>query len=74
MKLEYVLNYKEKTIDDVLGYVKPTLEQVLGLEPMPISRNMTPPPPEPKPEEEKKPTIMDRLKGVKDKILNKKDL
>lgn len=74
MKLEDVLNYKEKTIDDVLGYVKPTLEQVMGLEPMPVSRNMTPPEPEPKPVDTK-PTIMDRIKGVKDKILgNKKDL
>lgn len=73
MKLEEVLQYKEKTIDDVLGYVKPTLEQVMGLEPMPISQNMTPPPPDPVPEDTK-PTIMDRLKGVKDKILNKKDL
>ena len=74
MKLEEVLNYKKKTIDDVLGYVKPTLEQVLGLDKMPVSHNMTPPPPDPIPEDTK-PTIMDRLRGVKDKILgNKKDL
>lgn len=70
MRLEQLLNYKPKTIESVLGVTRPTLEQVLGLEPMPTSQNIAPP--EPEITEPKKPTIMDRLRGVKDKISGKK--
>ena len=68
-KLEQVLGYKEKTIVDVLGVPRPTIEQVLGLEPV-MSHNITPPEPEPI---VSKPTIVDRIKKVKDKIFKKMD-
>lgn len=68
MRLEQLLNYEPKTIESVLGITRPTIEQLLGLEPMPTSQNITPPEPEVS-DEPKKPTIMDRLKGIKDKVL-----
>lgn len=72
MNLSDVLNYKEKTLESVMGYVRPTLDQVMGLSPMPVSKNITPPePPKPQPIEKPKATIMDRLKGIKDKVFKK---
>lgn len=83
MKIEDVLKFVPKTVESVLGYNRPRIDQLVGFSPMPVSANMTPPPPadvtpvaQPEPEKPRvpKPTpIKDKINGIKERVNNWKN-